>query len=294
VLNLMGIRLIAYDRPGYGGSTRQCGRQVKDAAADVEAIADELGIERFAVIGRSGGAPHALACAALLGKRVTAAAALVSLAPRGAPGLDWADGMSNGNRRETQQAVLAAKNADAMAELKRRVAESTEALARSGFPPDLHAANGVIPPADRRVLADSSIRTMLMENNRHSIEDDANLERVDVSGTKRALLVGWLDDIIAFSGNWGFDVSSIDVPVLLWHGERDVFSPVAHSRWLHGNIKDSTLVIEPHEAHLGAIEVLPFALEWLRSRSGQRCGPRAAARSDTAPDRDCVETMLES
>ena len=81
--------LICYDRPGYGGSDRHEGRRVADAAADVAAIADDLGIDRFAVVGRSGGGPHALACAALLPDRVTRAAVLVGLAPAGArrPGL---------------------------------------------------------------------------------------------------------------------------------------------------------------------------------------------------------------
>src|SRR3954468_19949030 len=55
VLYRRGIRLIAYDRPGYGGSTRHPGRQVADAAQDIAAIAAELAIDRFAVVGRSGG-----------------------------------------------------------------------------------------------------------------------------------------------------------------------------------------------------------------------------------------------
>src|SRR3954469_6493893 len=70
-----GIRLIAYDRPGYGPSTPQPGRSVADAAADVAATADALGLDRFATWGASGGAPHALAMAALLPDRVVAAAA---------------------------------------------------------------------------------------------------------------------------------------------------------------------------------------------------------------------------
>src|SRR4051794_3715114 len=61
-----GIRLIGYDRPGYGGSDPRRGRTVGDAAADTAAIADALAIDRFATWGISGGAPHALACAALL------------------------------------------------------------------------------------------------------------------------------------------------------------------------------------------------------------------------------------
>src|SRR4051794_39170038 len=62
VLYRQGVRLISYDRPGYGGSTRMQNRRVVDAAADVDAIADRMGVDRFAVVGRSGGGPHALAC----------------------------------------------------------------------------------------------------------------------------------------------------------------------------------------------------------------------------------------
>jgi pimeloyl-ACP methyl ester carboxylesterase len=81
VLHGLGVRLITFDRPGYGYSDRLEFRQVADVVPDVEAIADELGIEQFAVLGRSGGGPHALACAALLPDRVTRAGILVSLAP---------------------------------------------------------------------------------------------------------------------------------------------------------------------------------------------------------------------
>ncbi len=59
------LRLLGYDRPGYGGSSRAPGRIVADCAADVAAIADALGLERYVTWGISGGGPHALACAAL-------------------------------------------------------------------------------------------------------------------------------------------------------------------------------------------------------------------------------------
>ena len=67
-----GLRRITFDRPGYGESTRLAGRSIADVVPDVVAIADALGIDRFAVIGGSGGGPHTLACAALLPERVTA------------------------------------------------------------------------------------------------------------------------------------------------------------------------------------------------------------------------------
>src|SRR5947208_11991340 len=92
-----GASLVGYDRPGYGGSTRQPGRTVADAAADTAAIADALGVERFRTWGVSGGGPHALACAALFADRVIAAATIASVAPYDAEGLDYLAGMGQGN-----------------------------------------------------------------------------------------------------------------------------------------------------------------------------------------------------
>ncbi|WP_018350043.1 alpha/beta fold hydrolase [Longispora albida] len=76
------LRVLVYDRPGYGGSTRRPGRTVADAASDVRDLADACGWEQFAVFGGSGGGPHALACAALLAGRVTRCAVLSGIKPR--------------------------------------------------------------------------------------------------------------------------------------------------------------------------------------------------------------------
>ncbi len=89
----LGIRLIGYYRPAYGGSSERSGRDVASAAFDVERIADRLGVKRFAVMGHSGGGPHALACAALLPERVVGAVSIAGLAPPDAQGLDWFKGM---------------------------------------------------------------------------------------------------------------------------------------------------------------------------------------------------------
>src|SRR5688500_17491209 len=59
------ICLITFDRSGYGRSDPDPGRTIAKVAGDVKAIADSLGLHRFSVVGRSGGGPHALACAAL-------------------------------------------------------------------------------------------------------------------------------------------------------------------------------------------------------------------------------------
>ena len=84
-----GLRLIGFDRAGYGGSHRHPGRRIADVAADVGAILDALGVERFATWGSSGGGPHALACASLLADRCSGAISISGVAPIDAEGLDW-------------------------------------------------------------------------------------------------------------------------------------------------------------------------------------------------------------
>ncbi|RSD21407.1 alpha/beta fold hydrolase [Amycolatopsis eburnea] len=105
----LGIRWISYDRPGYGGSTPVPGRTVGDAAGYATAVADALGVGRFAVLGHSGGSSHALACAALLPDRVLAAAGLAAVAPF--HGEDWFAGMTDPGALRAAVAGRAAKEA---------------------------------------------------------------------------------------------------------------------------------------------------------------------------------------
>jgi pimeloyl-ACP methyl ester carboxylesterase len=243
VLHRLGMRLISYDRPGYGDSDRLPGRVVAHAAADVEAVADALEIEDFAVVGRSGGGPHALACAALLPDRVSAAAVLVGLAPRTAQGLDWYAGMSPGNVEVYRTAELGFA---ALAELIGPRAE----LIRSDPAANLPYADPGLPRSDRRVVADFTIRTMLVENFAEALKHSGD---------------GWIDDVTSFSRPWGFDLGWIRAPMLLWHGALDIFSPVGHSRWLAGQIETATLAVETSLAHFGAVEALPQVFAWLTS-----------------------------
>ena len=143
-----GLRLIGYDRPGYGGSTPQPGRTVADCATDVRAICAGLGIGRLAMWGISGGGPHVLACAALLPDLVTAAASLASLAPMDAEGLDWFEGMGQDNvddtkllqrdkkaaraKLETEREETLAATADDLAELLKTLLTPVDAAALTG------------------------------------------------------------------------------------------------------------------------------------------------------------------
>lgn len=77
----LGLRLLGADRPGYGGTTRDPDASIADVVPDALAVADALGVERFGVLGHSGGGPRVLACAALAADRVVAAVAVSSPAP---------------------------------------------------------------------------------------------------------------------------------------------------------------------------------------------------------------------
>jgi pimeloyl-ACP methyl ester carboxylesterase len=237
----LGVRLITFDRPGYGDSDRLLSRLVADVVPDVRAIADELGIERFAVLGRSGGGPHALACAAMLPDRITRAGVLVSLAPRSAEGLDWFAGMADSNVREYMTAVTDPEGLTASLVQAADVIRTNPASHVAMLGPEM-------PEADRRVVSDAGIRTLLMRNFAEALRGSAD---------------GWIDDARALCSPWGFGLADITVPVLLWHGQDDVFSPVAHARWLADQIPDVIVSIRPGTAHFGALEVVPDVLSWL-------------------------------
>ncbi|MFE4536265.1 alpha/beta fold hydrolase [Streptomyces scopuliridis] len=243
-----GVRFVAYDRPGYGESDRLPGRRVADAARDCAAVADALGMARFGVIGRSGGAPHALACAALLPERVVGAAALVSLAPRDAEGLDWFAGMTASNVLDY---TLARDDRARLAHtLALRGAAISEAPGRL-----IDELRAELTAYDTPVVDDPAIRAMLLRNYREALRISAD---------------GWLDDSVALSSPWGFGLSSLTVPVMLWHGQNDVFSPISHFHWLAGHIPGAHAVSAPRAGHFAAQYVLPRVLDWLRDLPRQR------------------------
>jgi pimeloyl-ACP methyl ester carboxylesterase len=242
VLYRLNVKLISYDRPGYGGSDRQERRNVAAAADDVAAIADSLGIPSFAVVGRSGGGPHALACAARLPDRVTRAAVLVGMAPADADGLNWYQGMN----RENVIEYSAADPADP-SEVTERLRVRADAT-RVNPQTLLAEIEEQMSEADKRIVQDISIRRLLTSSYGEAV---------------RTGPYGWIDDVLAFRNDWGFSLEDIHCPVLLWHGEDDTFSPVEHTRWMKSKIGSAEVVIRPDAAHFGAVEILPDLLSWL-------------------------------
>jgi pimeloyl-ACP methyl ester carboxylesterase len=223
-----GIRLLSYGRPSYGGSSPYPGRDVASAAADVAQLADAFGVPRFAVMGASGGGPHALACAALLAERVTGVVCLAGLAPF-TEDLDWFAGMvSDGGLR----AAVAGREARA------RYAASDEFDEDSFTPADWAALSGAWA----------------------SLGADAG--RAAAAGPD-----GLIDDDVAFVSPWGFDVTRITAPVLLVHGGQDRIVPPAHADWLMRHSQRSELWFRPQDGHVSILDACPLAMDWLKERS---------------------------
>jgi pimeloyl-ACP methyl ester carboxylesterase len=239
-----GIRLISYDRPGYGESDPQPGRSVASCAGDVRAVCSALGITRLATWGVSGGGPHALACAALLPDLVAAAASLASLAPYPAEGTDWFAGMGQENVDDFKLAL------SDPAAVRVKTDKDREGML-AATPEDLHTQfASLLTPVDAAVLT-------------------GELARYLVLSTKDGLspgAQGWYDDGMALISPWGFSVDEISVPVLVMHGRQDQFVPFGHGEWLAARIPGAQARLLDHDGHLTLTESrIGEAHAWLAS-----------------------------
>jgi pimeloyl-ACP methyl ester carboxylesterase len=228
----LGIRWLSYDRPGYGGSSPRPDRNVASAAELTAAVADAAGVDRFAVMGHSGGANHALACGALLPDRVSAVVAVSALAPHDAAGLDWFAGMA-------PSGVAALRAAAAGRDAKERH-EASAPDADPGF-----------TAADRAALAAEWSWFMRV-----------------VGPAVEGGPAGLIDDDLAYVAPWGFDPARISVPVLLLHGGRDRIAPSAHAEWLAAHCPTAELRMLPADGHISVLRSGGSALDWIAGQAG--------------------------
>ncbi len=228
----LGIRWVSYDRPGYGGSSPYPGRDVASASTHVRSIADALGIDRFAVMGHSGGGSHAVACGALLPERVLGVVSVAGMAPFSAEGLDWFAGMTPSGAAELHAAV------EGRAALEDYL-ESTE------FDPEMFT------PEDHAALEGEwswfiSVVNLAMENGPG----------------------GFIDDDLAGVGPWGFDPADIVAPAIFLHGGRDRVVPSSHGEWLARRCPSAELWLYPGDGHISVLTSgAVAAMGWLRERA---------------------------
>jgi pimeloyl-ACP methyl ester carboxylesterase len=240
-----GIRLLGYDRAGYGASSPRPGRSIGDVAADVAELLDALGVERFATWGHSGGGPHALACAALLPERCVAAATLASVAPYGVDGLDWLDGMGEANVQDFD-AVLAGPEA-----LEPVILRDQAGMFSAGPDGLRQAMLTILSPVDQAAFTADVAEWI------YAVMAEGSAERIE----------GFRDDNLACVAPWGFDPAGIGVPVLLLQGVQDLMVPPSHGRWLAASIPGVEAEISDAEGHITLLTGrVPEVHEWLLAR----------------------------
>lgn len=223
-----GLRLVTYSRPGYGTSDRSAGRTVADVAADMAAVLDHLEAPRCVVAGWSGGGPHALATGARLSQRVAGVLVIAGVGPFDAPGLDFLAGMGEQNVEEFSLAV------EGDAPLRTFLEADAAGLRTATAEQVVEQLSTLLPPVD--------VATVTTEFGEDLTASFAEALRTGVDG--------WLDDDLAFTRPWGFDLAEIAVPVFIWQGSADLMVPFAHGQWLAEHVPGATAHLEDGEGHL--------------------------------------------
>ena len=233
-----GLRVIAYSRPGYGGSTARADAVVADDAQDVADILDALGYDEFVTLGWSGGGPRAIACAAMLPGRCRAAASGAGIAPPDAAGLDLLAGMGPENVEEFTAAFEG--KAALTAWLDANSASVFEATAEQ-----IVAAFGeLVPDVDKAALTGE-----LAEHLAASFR-----------AAGRQGITGWLDDDLMLVRPWGFDLSAIEVPVAIWQGTEDLMVPFSHAQWLADHVRGASAHLVEGQGHFSLISRMDLVL----------------------------------
>jgi len=221
-----GLRLLAPDRPGFGHSTFLPGRTIGAWAADVAELADQLELERFAVVGVSGGGPYALACAARIPERISRVDLIGALGPLARKELTH--DMVALNR----WALALAARSPLLARLAVHLV-ATWIRHRPGR--QLAHMMATAPPADRRVLADPGYRTLVAESTAEALRQ----------GGRGA---AW--ELTLLARPWDFRLQEVTTPVRIWHGLADTIVPPAMAQHLAAVLPSSECRYLPDEAHL--------------------------------------------
>ena len=244
-----GVRLIAPDRPGLGLSDPNPNRTILDFADDVASLADHLSLDRFPLAGVSGGGPYAAACGARLGDRLTALGLVSAMAPVASPAirkhLKARYSVIYGlGRRSRPMTVLGTKL------FRRTFARDPDRVMR-------FAMSAMTGP-DRDILADDWTRGCLIASAEGAFSQDTS---------------GLVTELLLMSRAWGFEVSDISVPTILWHGEADTVVPAAFGRWLAERIPDCRARFIPGAGHFWVVTDAAEVMRRLATGASSESGP---------------------
>lgn len=244
----VAVRLVGIDRPGFGRSDLQRRRRYEDWPSDAGAIADELGIERFAAVGYSCGGPYVVACAHGMPERLTFAGIVSGVGPAEMP--RFRDGLNRIDSLMTRLARLAPPLARlAIAQATRDAERRPEKFDRD--------FDGELSPPDRELYADPQLREALRE--------------IFLESTRNGP-AGVVHDYAVWGRAWRFPFEEVELPVRLWHGDDDALVPLHHAEYMAGRLSNAELTILPREGHLHPPETWReiFAAAAAASRASER------------------------
>lgn len=223
-----GHRLISLSRPGYGGSD-DSPPGLASVGQDAVDLADALDLDRFAVLGLSGGGPYAVAAALAAGPRVTTLGVVAGIGPWAV--LNEPDG-SDDLERSLLARAAAGDVQDALAGFREEFAGSFEALLGQDDGAMIDDFLGLVLAGDED-LFDESFRAVWIADVREGLRS----------------YDGYARDNVSWGLAWDIDPGGVRVPTQLWYGAQDRDVPPAHGRWLADQIAGSRLTVRSGQDH---------------------------------------------
>jgi pimeloyl-ACP methyl ester carboxylesterase len=237
----LGLRLVCVERPGVGASSDHMYRQVRDAAADIAAVADDLGHHRFLILGLSGGGPYALACAHEMPDRVVAVGVLGGLVP------------TTGEEAAAHTGIVSLTRPfnPLLTIFRRALGLGLWSFIRVSKPAGHYlyrAYTHLLPHGDDTVLDDPELEAMFVD---------------DLTTGGRRQFNAFVNDLVLVGRPWGFNVADVRVPVRWWHGDADPFVSLEQAQRTVALLPDVELHVRHGESHLGGFAAADEMLEVL-------------------------------
>ena len=241
-----GFRLIAADRPGYGGSTAHPGRTISTALADLAQVVSAYKLNRFGLLGVSGGTPFACSAAAHYGDRITALGLVSPLAPVAEadmwPHLSWQDRLLF---------LHASRYPRTLSVASQPVTALIRRFPRAAF----HITRLSAGSSDRALLGQSDIAAIYVADGIAGAADGLN---------------GAITDLAIYGQPWGVDFAAITAPSRLWIGSADTIVPVNAAIALGHRIKGCEITRLPGAGHFWIFAAMPEILAGLREKLDTR------------------------
>jgi len=216
----LNIRIIAADRPGYGLSDNKRGRKILDWSEDVTELADNLGIDRFTVLGISGGGPYAASCAFGIKDRITKAGMVCGMGPSDSPGMKGGVSWSiPGTPLIMRRLILMLTSVGLQRDPGQFMSRSKDTFSE----------------LDKQLLDQSELSAWFIDGMREAF-------RQGISGASQ--------EAVLFTKPWGFRLEDITTEVHLWHGEQGLNVPVSVGRYMADSITNCNTTFLKEEGHL--------------------------------------------